>query len=409
MMKRVTYPLDLSALAYPMMRTRRTQSNFHFTAELNADVDPQALEQSLADILLRYPIFKTKVVSTFFWHALREQDAPLVVKQNERPPLLPFRKEDTNGYPFRLAYSGREIVLEIFHAVTDGNVGALFMTDLLTRYAEILDGAAESSLPCRALIAEDAFLRYGKKKKLCDISLKNYNGASVYAIGERGKYRDYPELLSQSIPLEELKSVAKSHGATVTEYVASCYVTALLEGEPLPLKKDVCLFIPVDLRRFFPSETMQNFVCFERIYLKKGENDLSFDHLLSVVREEFASKVTKQNMQEHVDDVRRCFTLPLLKGIPLFIKQPCFKFFKTVMNKVRQTAILSNIGTITLPERAAAHVKNVRFFLNIGKNAPMNVAIATYNGVCNIDVTNGLEGRDIPSRFFALLTTQCKK
>ena len=247
-MKRA-YPLDLSALAYPLMRTRRTQSNFHFTARLTEKVDPCALEQSLADVLVRYPVLKTKIASSFFWHVLRKNDAPFVVKEDDRPPLTPFRKQDTNGYPFRLDYSEDNITLEIFHAATDGDVGAMFMADLLTRYAEIKEGATDSEVPDRGLVMEDAFLRFGQKKKLRDISLKKYNGASVYAIGKRGKYRATPELVSLEIPLDDLKTAAKAYDATVTEYVAACYVAAILEGEPLPLKKALCLFVPVDLRR----------------------------------------------------------------------------------------------------------------------------------------------------------------
>lgn len=398
-----SYPLDLSALAYPMMRTRKTQSNFHFSAELTETVDPDILKQSLTETLARYPVFKTRIAPSFFWHVFKQNDAPLLIKENTLPPLMPLK--DTNGYPFRLAYFENEIVLEVFHAVTDGNVGALFMTDLLSRYAEIKQGTQTSLLSDRRLIWEDAFLRYGRKKRLRDISLKNYNGESVYALGKKGKYRPYPELLCQEIALSDLKAAAKRFDATVTEYVAACYVLAVLGKEPLPLKKPLCLFIPVDLRRFFPSKTMQNFVCFERIYLEKGESNLSFPHVLRVIKEQFAAKITKENMQDHVDDVRRCFTLPVLKYVPLFIKQPCFRLAKALMNKVRQTAIFSNVGAFCLPESATSVVKNVKFFLNVGKNAPLNFALSTYNDVCNVTVTNGLEGDDIPARFFNLLKT----
>ena len=408
-MKGKTYPLDLSALAYPMMRTRRTESNFRFTAQLEKPVDPLLLTESLSAVLARYPLFKTKIVPSFFWHVFREYDAPLLVKEDARPPLRPLRKEDTNGYPFRLAYRKNEIVLEVFHAVTDAKVAALFLCDLLTVYADIEAGTMATELSARNLLPEDAFLRNGKKKRLRDISLKSYDGGSVYALGKKGHFRDYPELLSFEIPIEQLKSAAKERGVTVTEYVAAAYVCAITEGEPLPLKKGLCIFIPIDLRRFFPSDTIRNFVCFERIFLPKGESDLSFPHVLSVVHEEFIAKITRENMQTHVDDVRRLFTLPVVSRTPLFIKQPLFKFVKRLTNKVRQTAILSNIGNIDLSKSAKKVVKNVKFFLNIGKNAPINVAVCTCNGICNIDVTNGISDRVIPERFFALLQSQGKK
>ena len=402
------YPLDLSALAYPLMRTRKTQSNFHFSIELTSPVDPDILTKSLSETLSRYPVLQTRVAPSFFWHVLKQNDAPLVVKKDERPPLLPLRDEDTNRYPFRLAYEGNKIVWEVFHAVTDANVGAMFVCDLLTCYAAFLKGESPV-LPERDLAVEDAFLRYGKKKRLKDISLKKYNGASVYALGKKGKYRPYPELLSCELPLADIKAAAKDFGATLTEYIAALYIKAILEGATLPLKKDLCLFIPVDLRRFFPSKTMQNFVCFERIYLKKGENDISLPHLIDVVQREFNERITEKSMQDHVDDVVRCFTLPPVNRTPLFIKSPCFKLAKAVMNKVRQTAILSNIGTVTLPEQAYDAVKSVKFFLNIGKNAPVNLAVNTFNDVCHVNVTNDLTDQLIPARFFALLQSQGKK
>ena len=408
-MKAKAYPLDLSALAYPMMRTKRSESNYRFSAEIEGGVDPRLLTQSLCEVLPRYPVFRTRVAASFFWHELVENNAPLLVKQDDRQPLRPLRKEDTNGYPFRLAYKREEVVLEVFHAVTDANVAALFFADLLTHYVEIKEGTIESELPDRDLTVEDAFLACGRKKKLRELSLKSYNGESVYALGKRGKYREYPELLSISLPLEEVKAAAKAHGVTLTEYVAAAYLCAITEGEPLPLKQSLCLFIPVDLRRFFKSKTMQNFVAFERIFVPKGESDLSFEHLLELVHDEFKAKITAENMQSHVDDVRRALTLPIVKYTPLFIKQPLFKLVKCLLNKVRQTAILSNVGRVELPARAMKAVKNVKFYLNNGKNAPINLAVNTYNGIFNVNVTNGLEGREIPDRLFAILTRQGRK
>ena len=407
-MKRQSFPLDLSALAYPMMQSKRTQSNFRFSARLFESVDPELLERSLSEILPDYPNLQTEIVPSFFWHKFVKNEAPLLVKEDDRPPLSPLRREDTNGYPFRLAYSGDEIILEVFHAATDGNIGALFLSDLLTRYVELKQGLTPTHAN-RPLVLGDAFIANAKKKRLRKVSIGNYNGTSAIALGKRGNYLSAPELLSCEIEIPALKASAKSWGATVTEYVAACYIAAILEKEPQPLKKPLCLFVPVDLRRFFPSDTLQNFVCFERITLKKGESDLSFQRILSLVHEQFAAKITAENMQRHVDDVKLCFTLPFVKYLPLFIKKPCFKFFKKIINKVRQTAILSNIGSVTLPPETTKAVRDIRFFLNIGRNTPLNVAVVSYGGVCRVNMTCGLKETAIPARFFDLLQNQGKK
>ncbi len=407
-MKKRTFPLDLSARAYPMMKSRHTQSNFRFSATLAEKVDPTALKQALSDVLAFYPNFRAKIVPSFFWHKFKQNDAPLIVKEDDRPPLLPLRKKDTNGYPFRLAYLENEIILEVFHAITDGDIGALFLSDLLTRYAEIVRDLPAHSFD-RGLRLEDAFIKHGRKTSFFKASLGKYNGKSAIALGKRDNYLPTATLLSQEISISDLKAAAKANDATVTEYVAACYIAAILQGEKLPLKKPLCLFVPVNLRRFFASETLQNFVCFERITLEKGETDVSFAHILSTVRTQFREKITQENMQKRVDDVKLCFTLPIARCLPLFIKKPCFKFVKWILDKVRQTAILSNVGSLSLPPETAEIVKDVKFFLNIGKNTPLNVAVLSYGNVCHVDLTCGLKSSEIPARFFSLLNSQGKK
>jgi len=401
-MKKKTYPLDLSALAYPLMRSRTAQSVFRLSALLDSAVDPDALRRSAEDVLPLYPNFRSEVVCGFFWHKLRENDAPVLVKEDDRIPLRPLRKEDTNGYPFRLAYKENEIIFEMFHAVGDGSSGKAFFSDLLTRYVELVEKTV-IGIPERTRSMTDAFLAYGKKRRLRDMSVKNYNGKSVVALGKRGNYAKEPHLTYLTLDLDALKEKSHSSDVTVTEYVAAAYVTAMLSHEPVPLRKPLSLFIPIDLRRFFPSDTIQNFVCFERITLPQGTTDVSFPAILAETKKQFRKKITQERMQRSVDDVFTCFTLPVLARIPLFVKSPCFRLVKKLANKVRQTAILSNLGTFTLPTAAQAHVREVKLFMNINRNAPINVAVISYAGKCFADVTCGLKNSDIPDRFFDLL------
>ena len=51
----------------------------------------------------------------------------------------------------------------------------------------------------------------------------------------------------------------------------------------------------------------------------------------------------------------------------------------------------------------------MRFYLNIGPNAPINISLLTYNGKTAINVTNGIEGRSLPERLFDLLRSHGRK
>jgi len=401
-MKKKTYPLDISALAYPLIKTRTAQSVFRLTATMDKVVDPDALARSVEDVLLRYPNFKSKVVCGFFWHKLRENDAPIRVKQDERPPLQPLRKEDTADYPFRIAYNENEIVFEMFHAVTDGNVGGAFFSDILTRYVEMTEDTS-IGIPDRGLSMTDAFLRYGRKMKLREMSVKRYNGEKVHPLGQRGNYEKIPRLFYEEMALAHLKRKAAEADVTLTEYVTATYITAILSCASLPLKRPLALFIPVDLRRFFPSDTYQNFTCFERIVIPKGTARVSLPDILAEVKKQFREKITKERMQRNLDDVVTCFSLPVISCVPLFVKSPCFRLVKMLMNKVRQTAIFSNVGIFRLPPEAERHVTAVRLFLNVNRNSPLNIGLISYAGKCTVSLTSKLKNTDIPAKFFELL------
>lgn len=51
----------------------------------------------------------------------------------------------------------------------------------------------------------------------------------------------------------------------------------------------------------------------------------------------------------------------------------------------------------------------MKFFLNVNKNAPLNLSILSYGDCCNLNITCALTETAIPERFFSLLADQCKK
>ena len=63
---------------------------------------------------------------------------------------------------------------------------------------------------------------------------------------------------------EALKNVAKKHGATVTTYIlalmfiAGKFATESFDG-------DMCIQVPVNMRKFYPSKTLLNFSMYSAI------------------------------------------------------------------------------------------------------------------------------------------------
>ena len=61
---------------------------------------------------------------------------------------------------------------------------------------------------------------------------------------------------------------------TVTEYLTAVLILGVIRSEEAPIDRPVTVFVPVNLRRFFPSRTMRNFVIQTEIkFYPEGEND----------------------------------------------------------------------------------------------------------------------------------------
>ena len=84
--------------------------------------------------------------------------------------------------------------------------------------------------------------------------------------------------------------------------------------------------MPVNLKRYFSSKTISNFFSYitvsanQEIMLENGI--LSFDKILSFVKNDFKIKLTQEEIQKTVSTNVRLGTNPFIKSIPLVLKKP---------------------------------------------------------------------------------------
>ena len=88
------YPLDNSALFYPIMATKKAQSLFRITVRLKDEVDGNLLEEALNKVLYRFPTYKTRLKKGYAWHYLEENPERALVFKGLGAMLCPI---DTEG------------------------------------------------------------------------------------------------------------------------------------------------------------------------------------------------------------------------------------------------------------------------------------------------------------------------
>jgi len=78
------------------------------------------------------------------------------------------------------------------------------------------------------------------------------------------------------VPLSKLREESKKYGASITEYLSAVLIYVILEKQkrekPYRLRP-VALAIPINLRGWFPSETLRNFITTVRPYIDPSLGD----------------------------------------------------------------------------------------------------------------------------------------
>ena len=351
------YKLDNAALMYPLVARGESISIFRVSALLRDPVDPVELQYAVNDIAARFPTICGSVKNGFFWPFIDRPTIPITVKPQTKVPGRPM-KVDSRRSQIRVNYIGNQISVEFFHSATDGTGGIIFLNSLLRRY----------------------FQRLGYKIDCTNVTVRGVMSAS------------------------QLKSVAKQHNATVTEYLGAVQLMALNRLAAVtnsPENPPIRVLIPVNLRRIYDMETIRNFSSYI-FYQYNGQNDI--DEVIDDIRKQTEEQMTDDYFRGMVSFNYNNGNSPLLKIVPLAVKR--FVLGCIVSGRgdgVVNCSTLSNLGVVKAPEQFDDLVLRYDFMLGKPAKKTNNFAVATYNDTCVISMTSPFVERDCEMYFFRKL------
>ena len=131
-------PLDNSAIIYPPTVARFNTHVFRISMDLAVKVVPERLLTALEHVLERFPYFAVSLHQGFYWYYFLPNHRPLAVYPDESYPCgYLHRKRGANGYLFKVRYTESRVVVEYFHALTDGTGGLVFLKSLVAEYLRL--------------------------------------------------------------------------------------------------------------------------------------------------------------------------------------------------------------------------------------------------------------------------------
>ncbi len=407
--KNTWYKLDLSANVYPTLQRKNFSNVYRISLSLKEKIQPDILQQALDMTLLRFPTFQVALRKGLFWRYLEPNHRPgPFVQPDIENPCMPMHFRANNRYLIRVYYYEKRISLEVFHSLSDG-AGALYLIKTLTAvYLRLLgheipngDGVLDINEEPDPEEFEDAYLRYASSK----VGRPRSQGNAYLVRGTKEPFYTL-NIICGVIPVDKLRTVSKGFGVTITEYLNAVLLYALLQKQKdeKPFReKPVTLAMPVNLRSFFPSKTLRNFISMVYPTIDPRMGDYTFEEILTQVHNYMRYYINPKFLNADIVTNSSVQRNPLIRIVPLFIKDfTVRKFYAKVQDK-QSSAGLTNVGLTKLPKEMQPHVERFDVLMGQPFSARTNCAIVSYQNILTVNFTSSIKETEIERYFFTKL------
>ncbi len=374
--------IDTASIMFTSLSSKRWGRTFRTSANLTTgDINPELLTKAVADLIPRFPSVYSCLKKGFFWNYQEQVDTLPEIMQEHSRPVLPITYRGDGRPDFRVLYYKNRITVESAHHVTDGKGMGVYFGALLERYTELCENPDAPYSFEKTEDIENAFKRYAVKggEKAAD------NSVTAYQL-ETPIEKGFLQLIFMSIPTEQIKAEAKGKDMSVTEFLSAALILGTVRQATKPITLPIVIGIPVNLRRFFPTDSVRNFtIQVEIIFDTKGRTDWSFDEICEEIKGQLKKKLEVENLQKMLNRYSALSSNPVVRIVPNFIKLPVIRMMQHKSHKAN-TTIMTNTGEAEMNEKLKGKVVKIEGVNGdtSGYGLVCTCSSLSYNGMFNL-------------------------
>lgn len=407
--KDVWYKLDLSAIVYPTLQRRDFSSVYRLSVMLKEKIDPVLLQTALDRTLPRFPTYKVAIRKGLFWRYLEPNNRPgPYVLEDIKNPCMPMPFKGNNRYLIRVYYYDRRISLEAHHSLGDGTGGMCLLQTLTAVYLGLLGHPVKpegfvldiDSAPDPEEL-EDAYMRYANAQ-FCPPR----PAEKTYRV--RGTKEPFYTLniIDGILSVQEVMAVAKRYHASITEYLNAVLLYALLQKQNADFHirlHPVRIAMPVNLRRFFPSKTLRNFITMVYPSIDPRLGEYQFEEIVEHIHHYMRYYINDKFLRGDITTNAATQRNPLIRVVPLFIKDLVVRTFYTRVQDKNSSAGLTNMGALHVPPDMKPFIERFDIYMGQPFSSRTNCAIISFEDVLTINFASSIVEADVERYFFRKL------
>ena len=375
---------------------------------MKEEIDVEVLRSALNITVKRFPSIAARLRKGAFWYYIQELEEIPEIREEQSYPLEFMSKKEMRKAALRVIVYKNRIAVEFFHSLTDGNGALIFLKNLVAEYLTQKYGI---DIPNEQGILDRR--EEPKAEELEDSFIKNA-GTVAHTRRDTDAWKPYGEkeldgslnLTCFKIGVKDALELAHSYGATLTVFISAVMMKALynlqreIENDS---KKRIKLLIPVNLRPLFESKTLRNFVMYTVPEIDPRLGEYTLDEIITVIKHKMGADFTRKHMSSviatNVNDEKN----PLLRIVPLPIKNMVMKAVFNSVGERKSCLTLSNIGQVKLPDIMKNYVERFDFILGVQAQSPYNCGMLSFGDTLYINFIRNTKNAELERHFYMTL------
>lgn len=402
----VWYKLDLSAIVYPTLQRRDFSSVYRLSVVLKEQVQPKVLQQAVDMALPRFPTYKAAIRRGAFWRYLEPNERPgPFVQPDIKNPCMPMSFKANNRYLIRIYYHENRIALEAHHSLGDGTGGMCVLQTITAQYLRLLGKEIENGgfvldikeVPDQEEL-EDAYMKYANSK----VRPPRPQEKTYRVRGTKEPFYTL-NIIDGIMSTSQVIEVAKRYEATVTEYLNAVLLSALLQKQEQDFHiglRPVKIAMPVNLRRFFPSKTLRNFITMIYPGIDPRLGEYTFEEIVTQVHNYMKYYINEKFLRGDITTNAATQRNLLIRVVPLFIKDFVVRTFYTRVQDKNSSAGLTNMGAVKVPESMKPYIERFDIYMGQPFSSRTNCAIISFQDVLTVNFASSIVEADVERYFF---------
>jgi len=395
--------LDNAAKIYPATSSRKSPAQFRLSVKMKENINYNAIYSAWELMLKRCPYFHVHLKKGFFWYYLQHYNQiPPIQLWHKFPDI--FETHLNTAELIRLSIRDNIISIDFSHVLTDGNGSMRFFMGLIYEYLrqsgyqiknpDHIPSPEEDALPEEV---EDAHRKYFPG------NLPNPENLSV-AYHPPGKPAEEYNFITGEMPLSDALQLAHDNKVSLTTYLAAEYMDSLkiMADKYKAHRKSstIRLQVPVNMRRFFSSNTMRNFSLYvsPEIDLKLGNYD--FKEILGKVDLSVKLQTDPKELSRQISRNVGGELNPIIRLVPRFFKNLYLSGLYSRLGERCYSGILSNLGKIDVEASALPHISSFEVLVLPNYKVKKACAAYTFDDKLTVSFCSVVQNRELERHFF---------